>query len=282
MCAARRKPTKDVKPEGFSNFREKLYEIIFEADTFEGKLFDVVLLGMIFLSIIIVMVETIPTLSNEWKHIIHVCEWVITVFFTIEYLLRLYCVYSPVRYAKSFFGMIDLVAILPSYLAILIPGAHSLMIIRGLRLLRVFRIFKLNNFLNQGNIIVRALKDSRTKITVFLFFILLMVSIFGSIMYLIEHNVNEGFDSIPRAIYWSIVTLTTVGYGDIAPMTPFGQFVASLVMITGYAVIAVPTGIVTSAIIHSDKNLKKVICTGCRLGEHEQDASYCRSCGTEL
>ena len=275
----------DIKPEGFSDFREKLYEIIFEAETAEGKLFDVVLLIMIFLSIIIVMLETIPDISPNFYQILYTAEWIITIFFTLEYLLRLYCVYNPVRYAKSFFGIIDLVAILPSFLTFIFPAAHTLMIFRGLRLLRVFRIFKLHNFLHQGNLILKALGDSRAKISVFLFFILLMVSIFGSVMYLLEHNVNPGFTSIPKSIYWAIVTITTVGYGDISPVTAFGQLIASLIMIMGYAIIAVPTGIVTSALMKSDTASERdydIKCTACNIKGHAQDALFCRNCGHEL
>jgi voltage-gated potassium channel len=273
------------KPENFSPLREKLHEIIFEAETPEGKLFDIVLLVMIFLSIVIVMIETIPGISRDFKHILFVAEWVITLFFTIEYILRLYCVYSPVKYAKSLFGIIDLISILPSYLVFFFPGAHSFMIVRGLRLLRVFRIFKLDNFLHQGNMIMSALKASQPKISIFMFFILLVVCIFGSVMYLVEHNVNEGFDSIPRAIYWCIVTITTVGYGDISPVTSFGQFIASLIMITGYAVIAVPTGIVTSALIQQPQEslyANTITCPECNLEGHDKNAKHCRECGAKL
>lgn len=273
------------KPENFSPLREKLHEIIFEAETPEGKLFDIVLLIMIFLSIVIVMIETIPGISQDFKNILFVAEWVITLFFTIEYILRLYCVYNPVKYAKSLFGIIDLISILPSYLVFFFPGAHSLMIVRGLRLLRVFRIFKLDNFLHQGNMILSALKASQPKISVFMFFILLVVCIFGSVMYLVEHNVNEGFDSIPRAIYWCIVTITTVGYGDISPVTSLGQFIASLIMITGYAVIAVPTGIVTSALIHQPQEslyTNTITCPECHLEGHDKTAKHCRACGAKL
>ncbi|MBK9253926.1 MAG: ion transporter [Saprospiraceae bacterium] len=274
----------DQKPEEISSLRQKMWEIIFEAETKEGKLFDVVLLIMIFLSIILVMLETIPTLDEQWRDMLWLMEWVITIFFTFEYFLRLYCVRKPLNYAKSFFGIIDLIAIIPSYLSFIFPGAHSLMIVRGLRLLRVFRIFKLNNFLQQGNVLIEAFRASRTKISLFIFFVLLMVSIFGSIMFLIEHNVNAGFDSIPRSIYWSIVTLTTVGYGDISPITPLGQFLASVVMITGYAVIAVPTGIMTSAIMeaHHQAKLNTNTCPECHLEGHDNDAIFCRKCGSKL
>ena len=193
-----------TKPQNFSPFREKLHEIIFEAETKEGKLFDVLLLLMIFLSIIALMLESVPEYYASYKQTFLTFEWIFTIFFTIEFLLRLYCVYSPKHYILSFFGIVDLLSLLPSYLTYFVPGMHSLMIIRGLRLLRVFRIFKLDGFIDQGNIIIRALQQSRNKIIIFSSTILILVSIFGSLMYLIEHNVNPNFDSIPRSIYWSI------------------------------------------------------------------------------
>jgi voltage-gated potassium channel len=272
------------KPDKFNSFRERLHEIIFEAETPEGKLFDVILLGMILLSILVLMLETVPAYQARWQDEFKILDWTFTLFFTIEYLLRLYCVYSPKRYVVSFFGIIDLISILPSYLSIFFPGTQSLMIVRGLRLLRVFRIFKLDNFLHQGNVIVAALKSSRTKISIFMFFVLLLVNIFGSIMYLVEHEVNEGFNSIPRGIYWSIVTITTVGYGDISPVTPLGQMIASVIMIMGYAIIAVPTGIVTSAVMKAEKPEKSTSesCINCGKDGHDHNAVYCKFCGHHL
>ena len=273
-----------TKPENFSPIREKLHEIIFEAETREGKLFDVVLLVMIFLSIIALMLESVPEYYASYQHTFLILEWIFTIFFTIEFLLRLYCVYSPKRYMLSFFGMVDLLSLLPSYLTYFVPGLHSLMIIRGLRLLRVFRIFKLEGFIDQGNIIVRALNQSRNKIIIFSSTILILVSIFGSLMYLIEHNVNSNFDSIPRSIYWSIVTITTVGYGDISPTTSLGQFVASIIMLLGYVIIAIPTGIVTSAIImdNNKDDMNTITCPNCAKEGHDTKAIYCDRCGHTL
>jgi len=274
---------KGVKPKNFSQTRERIHQIVFESDTPEGKLFDVLLLVMIFLSILLVMLETIPSLQQRWGRLFLTLDWVVTAFFTIEYLVRLYCVYRPRKYATSFFGIIDLASILPAYLEFVFPGAHSLMIVRSLRLLRMFRIFKLDVFLNQGNHLMAALRQSREKIFIFMFFVLLMVCIFGSIMYVVEHNVNEGFDSIPTSIYWAIVTITTVGYGDISPITPLGKFIASIIMVMGYAVIAVPTGIVTSSMMQQyNKPSSSQHCQGCGKEGHDADAEFCKYCGTDL
>ena len=272
-----------------SAFRERLYEIIFEADTPEGKLFDVALLGAILLSVIVVMLETVPQIQEKYGITFYAMEWVFTIFFTIEYIIRIYTVHSPRRYILSFFGIVDLLSILPTYLTIVFAGTHSLMIIRSLRLLRVFRIFKLGNFLFEGQVIIKSLKESRSKIAVFLIFVLIMVSIFGSIMYLIEGTAgNESFDSIPRSVYWAIVTLTTVGYGDISPISPLGQFIAACIMIMGYAIIAVPTGIVTSEFTRAYRNRKSrqeistQVCSNCMHEDHDVDAAYCKRCGELL
>jgi voltage-gated potassium channel len=271
------------KPEGFARHREKIHEIIFEAETSSGKIFDIVLLIMIFSSIIVLMLETVPKYYASYKQLFYILEWVYTIFFTIEYLLRIYSVYRPVYYIKSFFGVIDLLSILPSYLTIFIPGMHSLMIVRGLRLLRVFRIFKLDSFTEQGNIILSALIESRKKLIIFAVTIIIMVTIFGSVMYLVEHLVNPNFDSIPRCIYWAIVTITTVGYGDISPITSFGQFIASIIMLMGYIIIAVPTGIVTSSIMRENKNsMNTITCPNCAKEGHDKDAKYCDRCGHSL
>lgn len=270
------------KPEGFSDQRERIHQIIFESDTPAGKLFDVVLLGMILFSIALLMLESVPSLQAKWGKTFYMLEWVVTVFFTLEYLLRLYCVYKPMKYATSFYGLVDVASILPMYLDFFLPGAHSLMIVRSLRLLRLFRIFKLNVFLNQGNQILLALRASREKILIFMFFVVLMVSVFGSVMYVVEHGTNEDFDSIPTSIYWAVVTITTVGYGDISPVTPFGKFIASLIMILGYAVIAVPTGIVTSSLVNLGRKQSAQHCPGCSREGHDEDALYCKYCGTGL
>jgi voltage-gated potassium channel len=274
----------NFKKEELKNkpLKHKIHSVIFEADTFAGKLFDVVLLIMIILSVLILMLDTVPTYHVKYHDIFYVFEWIITVFFTIEYFLRLYSVYNPIRYAKSFFGIIDVLSTCPMYLSLFIPGVNSLMIVRILRLLRVFRIFKLENYLNQANIIIVAMKDSLRKISIFLFFIVLIVTIFGSILYVIEHNENEGFDSIPTSIYWAIVTITTVGYGDISPITPLGKMMASIIMIVGYAVIAVPTGIVTSSFITNSRKNPTKACKNCTTESHVIDAQYCYHCGFSL
>ena len=269
--------------------RERLYEIIFEADTPEGKTFDVALLGAILASIIVVMLETIPHLHDNYLELFTALEWVFTIFFTLEYFTRIYVASNPRRYIFSFYGIVDLLSILPTYLAILFVGTQSLMVIRALRLLRVFRIFKLGNFLFEGQIIIKSLKASRVKISVFLIFVLIMVVIFGSVMYLIEGAAgNEEFDSIPRSVYWAIVTLTTVGYGDISPISPLGQFIAAIIMIMGYAVIAVPTGIVTSEFTQSyryrklSRELSTRTCGSCMNEDNDFDANFCKICGEPL
>lgn len=268
-----------------SPLKEKIHRVIFEADTPAGKLFDIILLALIFISVIVVMLETVPGYQDQYGKLFITLEWIFTVVFTIEYALRMYCVYKPMKYAKSFYGIIDLISIIPTYLSIFLAGYHSLMIVRGLRLLRVFRIFKLTQFMSQGQVILGALKASRAKIAVFMFFILVMVSIFGSLMYLIEGSTNSGFDSIPRSIYWAIVTLTTVGYGDISPATPLGQFLSSIIMIAGYAVIAVPTGIVSAEVIKTSKEAPSTntqACRYCSKEGHDNNALYCKYCGEAL
>jgi voltage-gated potassium channel len=271
----------------FSPGRAKLHEVIFEADTEAGKRFDIILLIAILASVIVVILESVPAYQLKYGLYFTVVEWAFTIFFTIEYVLRLYAVYRPLKYATSFFGIIDLMSILPTYLSLIFAGTHSLMIVRGLRLLRVFRIFKLANFLVEGQVIITALKASRAKISVFVIFILIMVSIFGSIMYLVEGSQNEQFDSIPRSIYWAIVTLTTVGYGDISPITSFGQFIAAIIMISGYAIIAVPTGIVTAEVMDATNKKKKQkvtsqTCRFCSEEGHDKDAIFCKYCGEKL
>lgn len=281
-------PDSNKNKSKFSDSRERLYEVIFEADTPEGKTFDIALLLFIFGSIIVVMLETVPRINDKYQQLFSLLEWVFTIFFTIEYILRLYSVHSPRKYATSFYGIVDLLSTLPTYIAVIFPAAQSLMVIRSLRLLRVFRVFKLGNFMIEGQIIMKALKESSNKILVFLFFILIMVTIFGSMMYLVEgtHG-NPGFSSIPQSVYWAIVTITTVGYGDIAPQSPVGQFLASIIMILGYAVIAVPTGIVTSEFTKGYKKKKaKIItsqvCSYCLKEGHDPNADFCKFCGGQL
>jgi len=269
-----------------NKIRSRLHEIIFEADTFEGKLFDVILLILIAISIIVVMFETVTSIDKDYHKILVLIEWIVTILFTIEYIFRILTVYKPVKYIFSFFGIIDLLAILPTYLSLFIIGTQYLMIIRALRLLRMFRILKMGNYVKQGRIITSSLKASIPKITVFLYFVILAVIVFGSIMYVVEGDTNPNFDNIPRSVYWAVVTLTTVGYGDIAPVTPVGQFLASLVMIMGYAVIAVPTGIISAEMVYQGKKDIKVIktqaCRYCGSEGHDYDAEYCKYCGHKL
>jgi voltage-gated potassium channel len=266
--------------------RDRVHEIVFEADTPTGKWFDIGLLVLIVLSVIVVMMESSEDLYIKYGHIFDVLEWVFTVLFTIEYVLRLWVTIRPWKYALSFYGLIDLIAILPSYLSYFLAGTQYFVIIRILRLLRVFRIFKLGKFLTEGEQLRRALIASRNKIMVFLFTVILLVVLIGSVMYIVEGGSNDGFSSIPRSIYWAIVTLTTVGYGDITPQTSIGQFLSAVVMIMGYAILAVPTGIVTSEIMNVDKGKSKFtntqVCRYCTSEGHADDALYCKYCGGRL
>jgi voltage-gated potassium channel len=263
--------------------RNRIHEIIFEADTPAGKTFDVALLVVIILSIIVVMLESVGYLEAKYGDLFHILEWIFTIIFTIEYILRLYCVLRPIKYATSFFGIIDLLAIIPTYLSLIITGTHYLIVIRALRILRVFRIFKLGHFISEGALIMRALQASRAKIMVFMTFVLLMIIIIGSVMYLVEGGQDSGFSSIPRSIYWAVVTLTTVGYGDITPVTPLGQFLSAVVMILGYAVLAVPTGIVSAELISAEAPVTNTqCCRYCGAEGHSDDAVYCKYCGEKL
>ena len=265
--------------------RDRVHEIVFEADTPTGKWFDIGLLVMIVLSVIVVMLESSEDWYSEYGPIFDVLEWMFTIIFTIEYVLRLWVTIRPWKYALSFYGVIDLVAILPSYMSYFLVGSQYFVIIRIFRLLRVFRIFKLGKFLTEGDQLRRALIASRNKIMVFLFTVTLLVVLIGSVMYLIEGGSNQGFSSIPRSVYWAIVTLTTVGYGDITPQTSIGQFLSAVVMILGYAIIAVPTGIVTNEMVGITGNSKFTntqVCRYCAREGHADDAVYCKYCGGRL
>lgn len=263
--------------------KERLHKIIFESDTKAGRIFDLVLLGLIILSVIVVVLETIPALHNRYFQWFYAVEWFFTIIFTIEYVLRLYTVQSPAKYARSPFGLIDLISILPTYLSIFVAGSQSLLVVRILRLLRVFRILRMGHYLDAGQIISRALRTSRHKIAVFMFFVVQLVVIIGAVMYFVEGKTNPGFSSIPKSIYWAIVTLTTVGFGDITPQTVFGQFLASLVMIMGYAIIAVPTGIVSAEMVSAQRrSLHTQACRHCSREGHDDDATHCKYCGWKL
>jgi len=265
-----------------SSIRSRLHEIIFEADTAAGKTFDIVLLVLIILSVIAVMLESITSVAQQYGHWLRAFEWLITALFTVEYLLRLFCVGRPARYARSFFGVVDLLAILPSYLSLVIPGAQSLLVIRALRLLRVFRVLKLVQFVGEAHELRAALKASARKIIVFLGAVLTIVIIVGAMMYLIEGEAN-GFTSIPTSIYWAIVTMTTVGYGDIAPQTTLGKILASAIMILGYGIIAVPTGIVSVELAGvTRRTITARACPDCGATGHDHDAAHCKFCGARL
>lgn len=262
--------------------RQKLYEIIFEADTPAGKLFDVVLIASILFSVLAVMMDSVRTIRDVYGPYLNAIEWFFTILFTIEYVLRLFSIGRPARYAVSFFGVIDLLSIIPTYVSIFIPGSRYLLSIRIIRILRIFRVLKLVKYLTEAHVLTQALRASRRKITVFLFAVLTLVIIFGSLMYVIEGEKN-GFTSIPRSIYWAIVTLTTVGYGDISPKTNVGQVIAAVIMIIGYGIIAVPTGIVTAELTHrSGSSMSTKVCPQCSAEGHDADAVHCKYCGGQL
>jgi len=265
-------------------WRSELHEIIFEADTFAGKAFDWVLFACISLSVLVVLLESISDIRLAYGPELRSAEWAFTILFTVEYLLRLVTVHRPMRYASSFYGIIDLLAVIPTYLSVFFPGTHTLIVIRALRLLRVFRVLKLARFVREATILRRALQASARKILIFVGTVLTIVLIVGAVMYLIEGEPN-GFTSIPVSIYWAIVTMTTVGYGDIAPQTPAGKIIASIVMIIGYGIIAVPTGIVSVQLAQAQRSFSIVstqACPSCAAEGHDPDAGFCKYCGAKL
>ncbi|MGC6431595.1 MAG: ion transporter [Jejuia sp.] len=274
------------------NWRRKLHDIIYEADTRAGKLFDVVLLIAIIASIILVMLESIKSFDEKYHDFLNIAEWIITILFSIEYITRVITVKKPFKYIFSFYGIIDLLSTIPKYISLLFGGVHALASLRALRLLRVFRILKLARYLGASNLLVTALKASRAKISVFLFAVIILCIICGTLMYLIEGE-SSGFTSIPVSVYWCIVTLTTVGFGDIAPVTPLGQLIAALIMILGYGIIAVPTGIVSAeytALGKKENNtpqappirLNSQSCDNCLAEDHRDGGQYCYNCGEKL
>ena len=274
--------TEPQSPTHTSDLRRRVHEIIFKADTPAGKAFDIALLWTILLSVLTVMLDSVADISAAYGRPLRILEWIFTLLFTAEYSLRIYCSPRPGRYIRSFFGLVDLVSILPTYLSFFIAGSQSLLVIRALRLLRVFRILKLAQYLGEAHVLLNALKASRHKITVFLGAVLTVVLIMGAAMYLIEGQEN-GFDSIPTSMYWAIVTMTTVGYGDIAPQTVIGQVLASGLMILGYGIIAVPTGIVSAELVRSPVGgVRKQACRTCEKQGHDFDATHCKHCGAKL
>ncbi len=270
------------EPPSRERWRMVLHEVIFEADTPLGKAFDVLLIISILASVAAVMLDSIDVFQFQYGSLLYKIEWFFTILFTGEYILRLLCVGRPLKYAFSFYGLVDLLAIIPTYLSLFLPGTQYLLVVRILRILRIFRILKLATYLGEAQLLIKALLTSKRKIFVFLYTVLTLVVIFGSLMYVIEGREN-GFTSIPRSIYWAIVTMTTVGYGDISPQTSLGQAIASIVMILGYGIIAVPTGIVTVGMSQTfNRKVSSQVCSQCNAEGHDTDAKHCKFCGTAL
>ena len=267
-----------------SSWRDVLYDVIFKADTIAGKSFDITLIVIIALSVITVIINTVGTIEQKYGNILHIAEWVFTIIFTIEYILRLICCKRPAAYARSFFGIVDFFAIIPTYISIFIPASHVLVVIRVLRVLRIFRVLKLVKYIGESELLIDALRSSRRKITVFLFSVVTIVIIFGSVMYIVE-SPDNGFTNIPLSIYWAVVTLTTVGYGDVTPQTHIGKVIAMVIMVMGYGILAVPTGIVTAELTKAMGHHNKIstnVCEGCGYRWHDDDAHYCKHCGNTL
>lgn len=286
-----------MKSNNKHTWRTRLHEIIYEADTPAGKLFDVILLIAILASIILVMLESVSSFDEKHHNLLNIGEWIITVLFTIEYILRIVTVNKPTKYITSFYGIIDLLSTIPKYLSLIFVGTHALVALRALRLLRIFRILKLARYMGASNQLTNAIKASRAKISVFLFAVLIASVIFGTIMYMVE-GADSGFTNIPKSVYWCIVTMTTVGFGDIAPVTPLGQFIAAVIMIMGYGIIAVPTGIVSAEYTKASEGksksttkpedtsktviLNSQCCINCLAEKHQDGAEYCHKCGCKL
>ena len=280
----RHRPPGAERPAAPTGWRARWHEVIFEADTPAGKVFDVLLLVCIVLSVVAVLLESVASIRAEYGGVLRAAEWAFTILFSVEYLARLITIGRPMRYAASTFGVIDLLAILPTYLSVIFAGSQSLLVIRALRLLRVFRVLKLAHFVGEAGLLRAAIVASARKIIVFVFFVLTNVLVIGALMYLIEGE-EHGFTNIPQSIYWAIVTMTTVGYGDIAPGTVMGKFLASMVMILGYGVIAVPTGIVTVELAQAGRGAAEVStqsCPQCSAEGHDPDAEFCKYCGAQL
>lgn len=264
------------------NSRDLIYKIIFKADTPKGKAFDILLLISIILSVIVVFLDSVTSIHNEYGHELYVAEWFFTILFSIEYVLRIYSARKKSRYILSFYGIIDLLSILPTFISLFLAGTQFLIVIRTLRLMRMFRILKLDRYVGASSLLISSIRAGRHKILVFLTSVFSIVVVMGALMYLIEGPEN-GFTSIPRGVYWAIVTLTTVGYGDIAPQTFWGQALASIIMILGYSIIAIPTGIITAEMTrHKYEKDRLVICRECGKTDHDLNAKYCNNCGAQL
>jgi voltage-gated potassium channel len=275
------KPLSQPESHGI-RWRAVLHEVIFEADTYAGKLFDILLIICIVVSVFALMLDSVAGMHARYGAHLRSLEWFFTILFTIEYILRLLAVRKPWLYAKSFYGIVDFLGFIPTYLSVLIPGSQSIRVIRVLRVLRIFRVLRLARYVSAADLLWKALAASRRKIVVFLFAVLTLVIILGSVMYMVEGEEN-GFTSIPQSIYWAVVTLTTVGYGDLSPQTPLGKAIASVIMIVGYGIIAVPTGIVTAEMVQaSTKEVSTQACPSCSAEGHDKDAKFCKFCGVRL
>ena len=267
-----------------TSWQRKLHEVIYEADTPAGKAFDVILLVVIIISIVLVMLESVKSINAEYWELFYIAEWIITIIFSIEYILRIISIKRPKKYIFSFYGIIDFISTIPTYLTLFVGGYNFLLAVRALRLLRIFRILKITRYLGEANKLSAALRQSRPKILVFLFAVVIITIIAGTLMHLVEGEAS-GFNNIPLSIYWCIVTLTTVGFGDIAPITPLGRFIASFIMITGYGIIAVPTGIVSAEYSKAGEKKPQIntqVCPYCNEDEHLDGAKYCHNCGNKL
>ncbi|MFY0643696.1 MAG: ion transporter [Bacteroidia bacterium] len=271
-------PRRSIKDRYYPELKEKWHDIIFHSDTKEGRRFDILLLYAILLSVLVVMADSVPSIQTKYSLLLDVAEWVFTIVFTIEYIMRIYISDKPKKYILSFWGIIDLLATIPTYLSLIVAGPQFLLMIRVFRLLRVFRVLRLRSFMVEAQTLANAIQRSGAKITVFFVTVLIVVIVMGTIMYVIEPP-EAGFSSIPRSVYWAIVTLTTVGYGDITPVTALGQFLSAMLMILGYAVIAVPTGIVS---VEFSQSKQLVECLNCGNVHNDKDAIYCKSCGNNL
>ena len=265
-------------PEGW---RERVHEVIFEADTRQGRIFDVVLMVSIVLSVITVSLESIDSIHSKYGQELRIAEWGFTLLFTLEYVLRLASVRRPHRYAFSAYGLIDFIAIMPTYLSFIVPNSSSFLVLRSLRLLRAFRVLKLTRYFGEASALKRALIQSRMRIVVFLFAVFIICIVSGALLYFVEGERNDGFTSIPQGVYWAIVTLTSTGYGDTVPITPVGKAISVFIMMMGYSLIIVPTGIISTALMHPEP-ISTQSCPSCSLGGHDYGAKYCKHCGSLL
>jgi len=279
-ASLRARPETEPPPPEWPEWRRNLNEIIFGHETPAGKSFDVALIVSICLSVLAVMLDSVGVIRQQYGHSLYLVEWFFTLLFTVEYGLRLICAPRPAAYARSFFGIVDFASIIPTYASLVLPGSQYFQIIRVLRVLRVFRVLKLVEYIGEADVLMVAIRNSRRKLAIFIATVLVLAVILGAAMYVVEGS-THGFTSIPQSIYWTIVTITTVGYGDIAPETPVGQALASVIMLLGYAIVAVPTGIVTVELTRS-RNQEAKRCQGCGLADHDADAMYCKLCGVRI